>query len=80
MTFFFLEDFDIANYAVDSIPYNSDKNIEFVVNNLEHSSSVLFNWLNSNYMKVNTGKNYLLFFGNVRATANIESSYIKSEK
>ena len=34
--FHFLEDFDIANYADDPTPYNSDKNIEFAVNNLEH--------------------------------------------
>ena len=34
--FYFLEDFDIANYADDS-------------------SSILFKWLNDNYMKVNTG-------------------------
>ena len=36
--FYFLEDFDIANYADDSIPCNADKNIEFVVNSLEQSS------------------------------------------
>ena len=27
--FYFLEDFDIANYADDSTPYTADKNIEF---------------------------------------------------
>ena len=31
--FYFLQDFDTANYADDSTPYNADKNIEFVVNN-----------------------------------------------
>ena len=40
--FYFLEDFDIANYGDDPTPYNADKNIEFIVNNLEHSSSILF--------------------------------------
>ena len=54
--FYFLEDFDIVNYADDSTPYNADKNVESVVNNSEHSSSVLFKWLNDRYMKVNTGK------------------------
>ena len=78
--FYFLEDFDIANYADDSTPYNADKNIEFVVNNLEHSSSILFKWLNDNYMKVNTDKSHLLVSGNVRATAKIDNSYIESEK
>ena len=32
--FYFLEDFDIANYADDFAPYNTDKNAESVVNNL----------------------------------------------
>ena len=50
--FYFLEDYDIANYADDSTPYNDDKNVESVVNNLEHSSSILFKWLNDNYMSL----------------------------
>ena len=78
--FYFLKDFDIANDADDSTPYTADKNIEFVVNNLEHSSSILFKWLSDNYMKVNTGKSHLLVSGNVRATAKIDSNYIESEK
>ena len=77
---YFLEDFEITNYADDSTPYNVDKGVEFVVNNLEHSSSILFKWLNDNYMNVNTGKSNLLVSGNVRATAKIDSNYIESEK
>ena len=46
--FYFLEDFDIANSADNSTPYNADKNNEFVVNDLEHSSSILFKRLNNN--------------------------------
>ena len=78
--FYFLEEFDIASYAGDSTPYTAVKNIEFVVNNLEQSSSILFKWLNNNYMKVNTGKSHLLVSGNVRATAKIDSNYIESGK
>ena len=48
--FYFLEDFDVANYA----------EFEFVVNNLEHSLPILFKWLNDNYMKLNSGKSHLL--------------------
>ena len=77
---FFLEDFDIGNYADDSTPYNADKDVEFVVNNLEHSSSILYKWLNNNYMKVNAGKSHLLVSGNVRATAKIHKKYTESEK
>ena len=77
---YFLEDFDIANYADDSTPYNADKNAEFVANNVKHSSSILFKWLNDNYMKVNTNKSRLLVSGNVRATAKIDNNYTESEK
>ena len=77
--FYFLEGFDIANYADDSTPYCASKSAESVVNNLEQSSTILFKWLNNNYMKVNTGKNHLLFSDNSRATATIDNSYIESE-
>ena len=77
--FYFLEGFDIANYADDSRPYCAGKSAESVVNNLEQSSTILFKWLNNNYMKVNTGKSHLLHSGNSRATATIDNSYIESE-
>ena len=76
--FYFLEDFDIVNYADDSTPYHADKNIEFLVNNLEHFSSILFKWLNDNSLKSNTGKSHLLVSGNVRATAKTDNNYVES--
>ena len=78
--FYFLEDFHIASYADDSTPYNADKNVESVVNNLENSSSILFKWLNNNYMKVNTGKSHLLVSENVISKAKIDNNYIEFEK
>ena len=78
--FYFLEDYDIANYADDSTPYNADKNVESVVNNLEHSSSILFKWLNDNYMKVNTGKSHLLVSGNVRSKAKLITIILSLKK
>ena len=78
--FYFLEDYDIANYADDSTPYNADKNVESVVNNLEHSLSILFKWLNDNYMKVNAGKSHLLVSGNVRSRAKIDNNYMSLKK
>ena len=78
--FYFLEDFNIDNYVDDSNPYNADKNVELFVNNLKRSSSILFKWLNGNYMKVNADKNHLVVSGNVRATAKITNNYIESEK
>ena len=78
--FYFLEDFDITNYADDSTPYSADKNVKSVVNNLELSSSILFKWLNDNYMKVNTGKIHILVSGNIRSKAKIDNNYIECEK
>ena len=77
--FYFLEDFDIANYADNSTPYCARKSVEFAVNNLEHLSTIFFTLLNNNYMKVNTGKSHLLLSGNSRATATIDNTYIESE-
>ena len=77
--FYFLEDFDIANYADHSTPYCAGKSPEFFVNNLEQLSAILFEWLNNSYMKVNTGKSHLLLSGNSRATATSDTSYIESE-
>ena len=77
--FYFLEGFDIANYADDSTPYCAGKSAESVANNLEQSSTILFKWLNNNYMKVNTGKSHLLLSRNSRATPTIDNSEIVSE-
>ena len=76
---YFLEDSDNANYVDGSTPYCAGKSTEFVVNNLEQSSEILFEWLNNNYVKVNTGKSHLLLSGNSRATATIDNRYIESE-
>ena len=78
--FYFLEDFDIANYADASTQNNADKNVAFAVNNLEHSSLILFKWLKDNYMKANTGENHLLVSRNVRAITKIDNNYIESEQ
>ena len=54
--FYFLDDFDISHYTDDSTPYCADKSAKFIDGNLEQSSMILFEWLNNNYIKVNTGK------------------------
>ena len=77
--FYFLEDFDIANYTDDTTPYCASKSDEFVVSNLEQFSKICFEWLNNNYKKVNTGKSHLLLSGNSRAMTTIDNSYIESE-
>ena len=66
-------------FLEDSTPYCAGKKAEFVVNNSEQLSTILFEWLNNNYMKVTTGKSGLLLSGNSRATATIDNSYIESK-
>ena len=51
--------------------------LQYVVNNW---SSILFKWLNDNYMKVNSGRSYLLVSGNVIATAKADNNHSESEK
>ena len=57
--FYFIEEFDIANYVDDCTPYFANKSAEFLASNLEQSSTILFEWLNNNFMKVNAGKSHL---------------------
>ena len=77
--FYFMEDFEIANYADDSTPFSAKINHELVVEKLEVSSSVLFTWLRNNYMKANTDKSHLLLSGNIDLNANIDGNVIESE-
>ena len=77
--FNFLENFDTASFADDSTPYRAGKSTEFVVSNLEQSSTIIFEWLNNNSMKINNGKSHLLISGNSRTTVTIAKSYIESE-
>ena len=67
--------FDIGNY--DSAPYCADKSAEFVVINLEQSSTIFFQWFKNDCMKVNICKSHLLHSGNSRAT--VDKDCIESE-
>ena len=78
-TFYFIDNFDIANKADDPTQHCADKSTEFVVNDLVQSSAIFFEWLNNNCMKVNTAKSHLLLSGSSRATATIDNSYIELE-
>ena len=77
--FYFLENYELANYADDSTPYIAKRNHKLVIEELETSSSILFKWLQTNYMKVNTDKSHLLLSGNVSLTSNIDNKLIESE-
>ena len=63
--FYFLGNFDIANYADDSTPFSAKNNHKSVLDELELSTSILFKWLRLNYMKANTDKSHILLSGNI---------------
>ena len=50
--FYFLEAFHIANYAVDSAPYYSDKSAKFIASILEQSPLIFFELLSTNYILI----------------------------
>ena len=77
--FYFLEDYEISNYADDTTPYSAQRNHQFVIEELEKSFAILFKWLGNNFMKVNTDKRHLLLSRNTKQTSNIENNIIKSE-
>ena len=77
--FYFLENHELANYADDPTPYSAKRNHKLAIEELETSSSILFKWLQNNYMKVNTDKSHLLLSRNVSLTSNIDNKLIESE-
>ena len=64
--FYFLEDFDIENYADDSMQYCAKKSVDFVVSILE-------------LHQVNNDQSRLSLLGNSSSSATIDNSYIELE-
>ena len=77
--FYFMVNFEIANYSNDSTPFSTKLEGRPVVDELESSSLILFTWLKNNYMKTNTGKSHLLLTGKNNLTANINGNVMESE-
>ena len=77
--FYFMEGFEIANYADDSTPISAKLDGRTVVNELKISYSILFTWLKNNYVKENTSRSHLLLSANNKLAANIDGTVIESE-
>ena len=54
--FFIVDENYLANYADDNTPYSTDSTIEAIINKLVKNTSVLINWFNDNYFKMNVDK------------------------
>ena len=65
--------------ADDCTPYSVKADFKLFIEELEKSSLILFKWLQTNPMKVNT-LIYLALTGNTQLTSNIDKNLITSEK
>ena len=77
--FYFMVNFEIANYADDSTPFSAKLDARSVIDELEVSSSILFVWLKNNYMNANTQKSSSVIWQKNNLTANIDGNVIESE-
>ena len=77
--FYFLEDYEIANYVDGTTPYSAKRNHQFVIEKLEKSSAILFKWPGNNFIKINTDKSHLSLPGNTKLTSNTDKNLIESE-
>ena len=57
--FYGINDCDIASYADNNIPYESNSNLEVVIKKLEKGTNNLFQWFENNHMKANADKYHL---------------------
>ena len=77
--FYFMVNFEIANYAVDLTPFSAKLDCMSVDDELEISSTILFVGLKNNYMKANTDNSDLLLSGKNYLIADIDRNVIESE-
>ena len=77
--FYFMEDFEIANYADEPLPFSTKLSHKSIVEILEISSSFLFMWFWKNCMTANTHKSHLLLSVINKVTANIDGNLQKQK-
>ena len=58
--FLVVKDVKFASYIDDNIIYQSGRNVDDVINNLQLSAEKLFRWFSDDQMKGNTGRCYLI--------------------
>ena len=56
-------DFNVWNFADDTTPFTGNKNLGFVLNELERNSNIAIDWFQNNYMNMNSDKCHLLVAG-----------------
>ena len=61
--FYFVEYTEVCNFADDTTPHSSGYNVNEVLTDVEHDSSILLEWFRDNFMTLNADKCHLLFSG-----------------
>ena len=69
--FYFTGDFEIANYGDNVTPFSTKLNHKSVVEEIEISSSVLFTWLQNNYIKASTDQSHLFLSQSNKLTGKL---------
>ena len=78
--FYYMEVFEIADYADDKTPFSAKLNYKSVVGELEILSFIFYIYMASEQLlKANTEKSRLLLSGSNKLTANIDRNIIESE-
>ena len=70
---------DTCNYADDITIYASDKNLDDVIARLKNDSSIIIQWVNDSFMKLNKDECQLPILGrNSKLTVNKGDSVIEN--
>ena len=70
--FLTVNDFDIARYADDNIPYMIADNVDDLATSLEQASNGFFEWFKNNLLKSNADKCHLFVSTNDRVSMNVD--------
>ena len=76
--FLVVKDVNFASYADDNTIYQSGRNVDDVINDLQLSAEKLFHWFSDNQMKVNTDKCHLIISTNNTPELKVGDSLIKT--
>ena len=61
--FYLAESTNVCNFADDTTFYACDKDLNFLINRIEHNSYLAIEWFENNSMKLNQDKCHLLVSG-----------------
>ena len=76
--FLVAKDVNFASYVNDNTIYQSGRNVDDVINDLQLSAEKLFRWFSDNQIKGNTDKSHLTMSTNNTPELNVGDSLIKT--